>query len=82
MIRTEGVLPYLKVVFRHLPGSTKENNQMAQDTWSVIQDLNPEPPEYNSAMLLLFLFVCLLSSSMPNKMCCFEFCYAFKGITK
>lgn len=39
---------------------------MAQDSWSLVQDLNPEPPEYNSNVVafavapaagLLLLFV-------------------------
>jgi hypothetical protein len=59
MIGTGGVPPCLKVVFKHLPRGTKQNNKMAPDTWCVTQDLNPELPEYNSAMLLLLLLLLL-----------------------
>jgi len=53
-------VPYLKVIFRHLPGGNKENNEIAQDSWCLIEDLNPERPEYNSVLLLLLLLLWLL----------------------
>jgi hypothetical protein len=43
--------PNFKVLSRHLPGGTEENNQKPQDNRSPGQDLNPGTPENEAGVL-------------------------------
>jgi hypothetical protein len=48
----EAVVAFLKVLSRHLPGGTEENDEnLSQNCRSPGRDLSPGPPEYEAGVL-------------------------------